>query len=217
MATMTLDGRRCYIATAFGEPAVAPLKELGVHWDPDSRRWWISSAKKDQVAAILAAHQFDPRKALDRAAAADQAEEAGASPEAAAKLREAPREDISTCRIYAQVEYKGRRYYVIAETKDLSRCRLATLDGSLVFWADCSACNLLKRYEPREVWDGRRYSGTTRTEYQTIGSMRRFVEREKRNRADGGAVCAECGKSGELVRDLEDGLLKHRGCCDIEP
>lgn len=30
-------------------------------------------------------------------------------------------------------------------------------------------------------------------------------------------VCAECGRPGPLVADLEDGLLKHRNCCDIAP
>ena len=34
---------------------------------------------------------------------------------------------------------------------------------------------------------------------------------------NGGNVCAECGRSGALVRDLEDGQLKHYNCCDIAP
>lgn len=33
----------------------------------------------------------------------------------------------------------------------------------------------------------------------------------------GGAVCQECGKPGSLVRDEEDGMLKHYGCCDMPP
>ena len=32
-----------------------------------------------------------------------------------------------------------------------------------------------------------------------------------------GGRCAECGRKGVLVRDLEDGLLKHINCCDIPP
>jgi hypothetical protein len=31
------------------------------------------------------------------------------------------------------------------------------------------------------------------------------------------AVCAECGQPGHLVADDEDGLLKHRQCCDMPP
>lgn len=29
--------------------------------------------------------------------------------------------------------------------------------------------------------------------------------------------CAECGRPGRLVSDLEDGLMKHYNCCDIPP
>lgn len=32
-----------------------------------------------------------------------------------------------------------------------------------------------------------------------------------------GYVCAECGRGGHLVSDLEDGLMKHYRCCDIPP
>jgi hypothetical protein len=66
-----------------------------------------------------------------------------------------------------------------------------------------------KTYAPRE------YRG--RMEYTTLGGIARFVARERRNRDAGGAVCAECGKSGPLVRDLEDGQMKHERCCDIAP
>lgn len=37
------------------------------------------------------------------------------------------------------------------------------------------------------------------------------------SRPSSGDVCAECGRGGHLVADLEDGLYKHRHCCDIEP
>lgn len=32
-----------------------------------------------------------------------------------------------------------------------------------------------------------------------------------------GEVCAACGQPGSLVEDMEDGLRKHRGCCDLAP
>lgn len=41
--------------------------------------------------------------------------------------------------------------------------------------------------------------------------------RSGRQRRAGGAVCAECGRPGRLVEDLEDGMLKHYNCCDIPP
>lgn len=31
------------------------------------------------------------------------------------------------------------------------------------------------------------------------------------------ATCAECGKGGRLVRDMEDGMYKHYKCCDMPP
>jgi hypothetical protein len=30
-------------------------------------------------------------------------------------------------------------------------------------------------------------------------------------------TCAECGRGGALVQDMEDGLLKHYSCCDMPP
>lgn len=31
----------------------------------------------------------------------------------------------------------------------------------------------------------------------------------------GGRCCAECGRGGLLIQDLEDGQMKHYNCCDI--
>ena len=36
-------------------------------------------------------------------------------------------------------------------------------------------------------------------------------------RSNGRHVCAECRRGGKLVADLEDGMMKHYGCCDIPP
>ncbi len=30
-----------------------------------------------------------------------------------------------------------------------------------------------------------------------------------------GETCACCGRGGQLIEDLEDGMMKHYGCCDI--
>lgn len=204
MASIRTDlstARRVYVQTAYGEPIVARLKRLGAHWDAAVKCWWLGAAKKEEVQALL----------VD----ADQRVESGAEPAQAA-------EDLSKARVYAQVEYQGRRYYVIAEQKGSDglpvRARLTTLDGLQPFWVDCAACQLVRTYEGREVWDGRRYSGRTEIRYQTIGSLRDFRDQQQRARASGEPVCAGCGKAGgELVTDLEDGCLKHRSCCDIEP
>lgn len=173
-------GRRLYIQTSYGEPIVAELKRIGVHWDADHKCWWISPTKKALVEEALVA--------------SDERKEAGIEPEKIA-------EDISKARVYAQVQYRGRKYYVIAEQRSQAtateaprpiRCRLTTLDGLPPFWADCGECELVRTYEGREQWDGRRYSGKTITVYPTIGSLRRFRDRQK-NPDTARVQCHECG------------------------
>lgn len=191
------------------------IKGIGGHWDGERRAWWVG-AKKEQAARDLvarvcpvsaAAAGVGLRGDTPAGIVADRLEDEGRDQEATA-VREAaqspkPVEDVSKCRVYAQVEYKGRRYYVIAETRDLTRCRLTTLDGLTPFWVDCADCNLVKRYEGREVWDGRRYSGRTVTRYSTIGSLREFRDRQK-NPETARHQCMECGSwcnAGEPCRD----------------
>lgn len=38
---------------------------------------------------------------------------------------------------------------------------------------------------------------------------------EEGQRRPSGPLCAECGRGGHLILDLEDGLMKHHGCCDL--
>jgi hypothetical protein len=89
-----------------------------------------------------------------------------------------------------RVTYKGKVYRLLwkGQTKFGERCKLAFLDGSKEFWADASL-----------VSD------------QTTAAVSQPVKRQA------GRTCAECGKAGHLVTDLEDGLLKHYRCCDIPP
>lgn len=100
-------------------------------------------------------------------------------------------------RLKGRVRYKNRSYYVIAESRDAKRLRLTTLDAKLCFWADSSACEWLKRYSPREVRVG--YGRHTRTEYTTIGSMRRFIASRKHHDPEG------------VGRDLPEGYYMHEG------
>ena len=178
------------------------LKALGCHWDADRRAWWIGAAKAAELAALVTELQT-PREIL-----ADKAEDEG-KPELAAELRAAPpAEDVSGKRVYASVTYKGRRYYDIGEMRSadgvVSRCRLATLDqGGPVFWADAPACELIRTYEPRQKWDGRRYSGKTITVYTTIGGLREFRDRQA-NPATARGECTECGEWGPRGQTCEE-------------
>jgi hypothetical protein len=85
--------------------------------------------------------------------------------------------------------YKGKTYRCLytGQTKFGRKAKLSFLDGSKEFWVDLSLV--------------------------TVDVPAPSSSRGSRS----GNVCAECGKGGSLVSDLEDGLMKHRRCCDIEP
>lgn len=202
------EGRRIYVETRYGEPVVERLKDLGAHWDRDRRAWWLGAGKAGAVEALLA-------------------ETAATAPAGPVK------DDPAAVRLVGKARYKGRTYYVrwagITKRGGYAM-RLVTLDQALDFWADgldpaallSDVTGARARQEQAEkdglavlvkTYPAREYRG--RTEYTTLASIQRFIERERANRAAGGAVCAACGTSGDLVEDLEDGMMKHRGCCDI--
>ncbi len=89
-------------------------------------------------------------------------------------------------------DYKGRPYRLEfkGRTKFGDKAKLAFLDGSKEFWVDAAL-----------IANEREGSASS-----SNGSSR-----------SQGRACAECGKSGALVADLEDGLFKHYRCCDIPP
>lgn len=189
-------GRRYYIS-GNTYPIKSTLKAAGCKWDPDRKSWW--TGKK------AVAERFEGTPAPNRKFDNDK-----------------PNDDT---RLYGKVKYtsksgKTRTYYVIAKSRDDARYKLTVLDGSIVFWADASRCEWIKTYGTREVWDGRYYSNRTVTRHTTLGSIRAFVAKEraeKRAEEPGEPLCAECGRPGHLVADLEDGAPKHRHCCDIAP
>ena len=95
--------------------------------------------------------------------------------------------------------YKGRTYRLrfLGDTKFGRRAKLAFLDGSKEFWVDASLVAEAESPAKQTYEAGRT---------ETRGKYR-----------GGRAVCADCGRPGYLVQDLEDGLMKHRRCCDMEP
>lgn len=204
------------------------IKRIGGHFDFDAKCWWIGVAKVADAEALVAELNAPAQPQFAGAVAttvsarvaasvglspdtpagivADAVEEAGDARKAA-DLRKTV-EDVSDCRVYAKVAYKGRTYYVIGRTMNDRhqpvRVRLATMqeDGP-VFWADASACALLKEYPGRKKWDGRRYSNREVTVYTTLGSLREFVVSQK-NPDTARQQCMECGSwfgAGEQCRD----------------
>lgn len=187
--TLTVEqvGRRVYVV---GDTFSLRerLKQAGCSWDADRRQWWIGAARRQAVVDIVAKADVSPQTAYKKA-----------SPE-----------ELSNLPCHGKVTYKNRQYYVVGRTRDGVKLHLTVLDCSIDFWAAASDCAWARRYTPHR--SDRRYGDYRQ---QTVGRIRAFVSREEAAKQRGDAVCAECGRTGELVYDHEDGLMKHRRCCDI--
>lgn len=191
--TIEKAGARCYF---IGLPFSAKdrAKSMGAKWDADRRVWWVGAVKMAAAESL----------------AAELNAGAGAAPVA---------EDLDDKRVYAKVTKDGRTLYVIGQTTDSAgqplRVRLvAFADGSVPFWADAAACELVKEYRGRPE-RGSYGRETGRTVYTTLGSIRSFVAGQKADEKAGVPQCPVCGKRGQLHHDLEDGLMKCYRCCDI--
>ena len=231
--TLECIGQRLYFR---GSPFAAKdrIKGIGGKWDPDQRCWWIGAKKRAEAERLVAEINNGVTEASRDAAGSvglrtdappymvsDKLREEGHE-EAADRVQASTQaqEDPHRIRLTGKCEYKGRTYYMGFKTRDGQRVRLLTLPDSagkyLDFWASAAEVRVVKTYTPREVWDGRRYSGRTRTEYTTLGGIADFVRDQRRAEKDGVQACADCGKrSHDLVRDLEDGGMKCQSCCDI--
>jgi hypothetical protein len=169
--TVTIEGRRAWVSIPFGHQAKEAVKAAGAKWDPDSKRWWVGSGKADALRAAVRKGAEAPPKT--------------------------PEELTEGLRVHFKARYKGREYYAVAESQ--TAYRLLTLDASLDFWADRSACEVVRRYEARQVGRGR-YQQTV---YTTLGSIRDFKARQA-NPATARGECTECGSwgpKGEPCRD----------------
>ena len=158
------------------------IKSMGEHWDGDRRAWWVGQAKETQAREL-----------------AEQLSTSGAT-----TSQKRPQVGDDSC-VVAKAKYKGRTYYVLwlGTTKSgAKKARLTVLNGSIDFWVDTAACEILKTYTPCE------YRG--RTEYTTLGSIRRFVERIKQDEANGDAsplkyprTGCSCGSRDGIIQDTD--------------
>lgn len=189
--TITIEkhGRRYYVAG--NTYAIKDqLKEQGFKWDGERRAWY--TGKKDVAESLDGTDMSSSESGEDSGRSADEQVVAG------------------------RAEYKGRTYYLagrriransryerdgvdLISTRDGAKLLLVFRDGSKTFWAARGEVTIGKTYQSP----------------QTIGGLRDFAAREKRADEQGEARCAECGGRGHLIPDLEDGMLKHRNCCDI--
>jgi hypothetical protein len=146
---VTKKGRRHYL-TGAPYSARTRLKNAGCNWDPDEGAWWTGRA---QLAARLAA----------------ELQELSQQPETIPT-------DAKTIR--GRARYKGRTYYLLAERRDGSACKLAFRDGSKAFWS--------QQGEPVEVLS--RYQSP-----RSIDQLRRFAEERKAEQA-GERACPACAR-----------------------
>lgn len=164
------------------------LKSIGCHWDADRKQWWIGKAKQAELAKIVDGNSGSQSSGGYVAPTADELSEKPCS---------------------GQVEYKGRKYYVVGQSSKTGKLLLTVLDCSISFWAEGAECKWVKRYEARKRTYN--YGRNRETVHQTVGSIRRFIERSKREEkqlASGEIPAGYC-------LDLEDGMIKRRSECDM--
>lgn len=170
------------------------IKSIGGHWDGDRKAWWVGSAKANEAQQLI---------------------ESLAGNATTAPAGERTAQDPSEIRLTGKGEYKGRTYYLGSRTRDGLKVRCLTLPGAdgkfLDFWAAVSEVRVVKTYQSREVWDGRRYSNRTVTKYTTLGSIADFVKESRRDEAQ---IKAGHIPAGYCV-DLEDGCVKRHSECDM--
>lgn len=161
------------------------IKAIGGHWDGDRRAWWVGAAKADEAARLV-----------------ESLSGAGAAP-----AGERTPQDPADIRLTGKGEYKGRTYYLGSRTRDGAKVRCLTLPDAagkyLDFWTAAELVRVVKTYQPRE------YRG--RQEHTTLGGIARFVSRARREDAQ---IARGEVPAGYCV-DLEDGMLKRRGECDM--
>jgi hypothetical protein len=180
MVTIQSEGRRHYLS-GNTYPVRDRLKQLGAHWDAGRKAWWTGKREEaEQLITTLNGQQAERERSEGIA--------------------------LDARVIRGRAEYKGKTYYLLVSgEKDGRRyAKLASRDGSLVFWASqehIGTLRILKEYR----------------EPTSIQSLRDYAERAKRGGGgrlqDGyyysrsGEVlasgCSECSALGEMCRSCE--------------
>ena len=112
-----------------------------------------------------------------------------------------PRNDALTdqSRIAGKAVYKGRQYLLVWEgdTKRGPAAKLAFTDGSKTFWVKAGEYKVSKYYQPRQNYR------THRSEYMTLGRLKRLREQYAKAKEQGyedgisngqSYTCEECGE-----------------------
>lgn len=185
MATITTKGRRIYIKTAYGEPVVAALKNLGAKWDAERREWWTGAAKREAVEAII------------NAPAEEHAETA------ARKASDDLRRDQNN--ILGRAVIDGTTYYVVAHGENARGdwVKLMFRDGSKTFFKAAGDVEITKEYQrPQSLARLQEFAENLRLE--------RELERDES--APYVESCMECGASYKTFGNVWDDGMSCRRC-----
>ena len=170
MFNLRTEGKRIYVeGNTF--PVKDKLKSIGAKWDADARCWWIGTGKKadlDQMLTEMPAPIATP--------VVPQHQSQGMTNET---------------KIQGKATYNGKEYFLLysGDTGRGYGVRLASLDGTLMFWAkEPNNVQVTKRYETSSG-DRRGYG---RKDAMTWGAMQRLRFTYKRQMAEG-KVCLMCG------------------------
>lgn len=182
MAQITLQpvGARIYIA-GNTYPLKDAIKSCGGHWDGDRKQWWVGQAKQADIARVV--------------------EQSDSQGPAASQDRRSDTPD-QAARVKARATYKGKDYYVLAETRDGAKLLLAARNGQFQFWATAEATQITKQY-------GRENYRTGYDEYPTLGGMMARAEQWRRMSDDDRAVASSprtgcsCGSRDGVVQDTD--------------
>lgn len=162
------EGRRTYIlGTVYAQRP--QCKAAGATWDPDRRAWWMGDDSKARALA----------------------EQLATAPETAE-----PEGLKDSDELYGRGLHKGKSCLVvwIGPTKKGLSAKLASMDGSRIWWAPASEVEVKKAYPVDGALRGRT-SGPGRRRGLTWGRLKKLRERHAHDRiveAHGG-VCRGCG------------------------
>lgn len=151
--TIQADGRRFYLL-GNTYPIREQLRGAGAKWDADRKAWWTGK--------LEVAKGFESTTETD-----------GETPKAIGSAEQVRPETT----VLGRAKYKGQEYLVlwVGTTQRGEAAKLATVDGSRVFWADRAALDVTKRYEDRKV--------RGRSQPMTFGRLQRLREEYAEQRA----------------------------------
>lgn len=180
MEIVEITQHRVYVKTRYGEVAVKKLKELGAHWDPETKCWWVGRASLQKVEKLLEETQ-------------SQTTEQDVS-----KRNEIEAEQLKRDReaLLGTVEYKDRTYFLVKEgiSNRGPYVKLMFRDGSKTFFVDAEKVKIKKRFArptPLRLLQERRQSSFMQNKK---GQSEEHLY-ERNIPTEEWKVCWECGRS----------------------